>query len=55
MFQLMIDPMTGQPGPIIRRVSDGASIPPDPQNTDYVAYLEWVAEGNTAEEWTPQP
>jgi hypothetical protein len=26
--------------------SDGAVIPPDPSNTDYVAYLAWLAEGN---------
>jgi len=25
------------------------SIPFDPENTDYQEYLEWVAEGNTAE------
>jgi len=35
---------------VILRTSDGVSIPFDEANTDYQEYLEWVAEGNTAEE-----
>ncbi len=31
----------------IHRVSDGASIPFDPANTDYQEYLKWVEAGNT--------
>jgi len=30
----------------IERVLDRASIPLDPANTDYQAYLQWLSEGN---------
>ena len=31
----------------IIRTTDKVCIPFDPANTDYQAYLKWVAEGNT--------
>jgi len=33
----------------ITRLADNASIPADPANTDYVAFLDWLSKGNTPE------
>ena len=38
----------------VLRLEDMASIPFDPANTDYAAYLEWVEAGNTPEP-APEP
>jgi len=34
---------------VVQRLSDNAFIPFNPDNTDYQAYLKWLAEGNTPE------
>jgi hypothetical protein len=50
----LINNFGGIPSAVNR--NDGLSIPFDPANTDYIAYLAWLAEGNTpepADEVTP--
>lgn len=39
----------------ITRLSDSASIPTDPANTDYAQYLQWLSEGNTPTPADPLP
>ena len=46
MYKQTINTMGGEPQCVIR-TSDGACIPFDPDNTDYIAYLRWLEEGNT--------
>ena len=46
MYKLTINRFGGEPQSVIR-TTDGACIPFDEANTDYQAYLKWVAEGNT--------
>ena len=49
MYQKLTHPMTGAEAQCIKRLSDNAFIPFDPANTDYQAYLAWLAEGNEPE------
>jgi hypothetical protein len=50
MYKLIYYPQTTNVLNIVR-LSDNARIPVNEANTDYKQYLEWVAEGNEAEEW----
>lgn len=43
--------LTENPHIILR--SDGVSIPADPRNADYQAYLSWRAKNNTPTPYTP--
>ena len=46
MYKLFNLPLGGQ---AVIRLSDGAAIPFDPDNTDYQEYLRWLEAGNTPE------
>ena len=40
-YKKTLDP-DGNIGKTIKRIADGASIPPDESNTDYQEYLKWL-------------
>jgi hypothetical protein len=48
MYKLSQLGLDGKQGSVIR-LSDNATIPFDPANTDYQEYLKWLEAGNTPE------
>jgi len=49
MYKQYKDPNGSTNQYAVIRTSDNASIPFAPDNTDYQAYLKWLADGNTPE------
>jgi hypothetical protein len=50
MYKILpLDKLLNTPAKAVLRVEDNAFIPFDPDNTDYLAYLKWLEEGNTPE------
>jgi hypothetical protein len=51
MYKIIKNIDGGESSAVMRFNADGSvsSIPFAPDNTDYQAYLKWVAEGNTPE------
>jgi hypothetical protein len=48
MYKLLKN-LTSNHKNMVLRIADNTFIPFDPDNTDYQAYLKWLADGNTPE------
>ena len=46
MYKLSKNIVANEPSNVVIRLSDNTYIPMSEGNTDYQAYLKWVAEGN---------
>jgi hypothetical protein len=50
----LIEPFNQFAMQAVLKTDEDLIVPFDEGNTDYIAYLAWVAEGNTAEKWQPE-
>ena len=46
MYKLQKPIIFGAESTVVCRLSDGAFIPFDPDNSDYAEYLRWLSDGN---------
>jgi hypothetical protein len=49
MYTQLLNLVTKEQAPCVKRNIDGAVIPFDPANTDYQEFLRWCEQGNTPE------
>jgi hypothetical protein len=50
MYKKIINLLDKSEAKVIQRVSDGAFIPFDTTNNDYLDYLKWLSKGNVPQE-----
>jgi hypothetical protein len=53
MYKFIFDIARGTNADVVFKTDANMTIPFDPSNTDYQAYLKWLDEGNTPEPADP--
>jgi hypothetical protein len=49
MYKIIFDTMKNTNANCVKRLTDGASIPFDPANTDAAEFAKWLQDGNVPE------
>jgi len=53
-YQLVFSSTNPDAPSMVYRICDASYIPFEDSNPDYLAYVAWLFEGNTPEEWNPE-